>query len=358
MSYGDTMTFERILAQLLEHVPGGVDKREGSVIYDALAPAAAELAKLYIELDVIMDETFVDTASLAGLMKRAKERGVPIKAASFAVVQGEFEPQSLEVEIGSRFNHDSQNYIVTEKIADGSYKLDAENAGTQGNLYSGALLPIGYIDGLQSARIADLLIPGEDEDTAESLRKRYYESLESLSFGGNVADYKEKVNLLDGVGGVKVYPVWNGGGTVRLSIISSTFEPPSDVLLDQVQTAVDPVQNQGEGLGIAPIGHIATVTGVTPVQINVASHITLAAGWEWADAEIIIRKAIDDYFLALAKEWEGSGAGLIVRVSHVENVTLDLPCTLDIADTTLNGQSANLQLAGDEIPVLDGLVNA
>ena len=40
-----------------------------------------------------------------------------------------------------------------------------------------------------------------------------FDSMDAQSFGGNVADYKERVNAMNGVGGVKVYPVWNGGGT-------------------------------------------------------------------------------------------------------------------------------------------------
>ena len=54
--YSDEMTFDYIMNRMLESVPDTVDKREGSIIYDALSPAAAELAKAYMELDVVMDE--------------------------------------------------------------------------------------------------------------------------------------------------------------------------------------------------------------------------------------------------------------------------------------------------------------
>lgn len=39
--YSDEMTFDYIMNRMLESVPDTVDKREGSIIYDALAPAAA-----------------------------------------------------------------------------------------------------------------------------------------------------------------------------------------------------------------------------------------------------------------------------------------------------------------------------
>ena len=46
----ENMTFENVMDRCLARVSASVDKREGSIVYDAIAPAAAELAILYIEL--------------------------------------------------------------------------------------------------------------------------------------------------------------------------------------------------------------------------------------------------------------------------------------------------------------------
>ena len=54
----EQMEYRYILSRMLERVPDIMDKREGSVIYDALAPAAAELANMYIELDSVLNQTF------------------------------------------------------------------------------------------------------------------------------------------------------------------------------------------------------------------------------------------------------------------------------------------------------------
>ena len=43
-------TYDNILDSLLSKVPADIDKREGSIIYDALAPVAAELTQAYINL--------------------------------------------------------------------------------------------------------------------------------------------------------------------------------------------------------------------------------------------------------------------------------------------------------------------
>ena len=349
--YSDEMTFDYIMNRMLESVPDTVDKREGSIIYDALAPAAAELVKCYMELDVVMDETFVDTASLQYLMLRCKERGVAIQGETAAVIEGVFTPSSVELTAGLRFNCDEVNYTITEKISAGHYKLEAETLGTVGNKYTGLLLPIQTVNGLETAQIAAVLIPAEDGDTTDTLREKYYASIDGEAFGGNVADYKEKVNAITGVGGVKVYPVWNGGGTVKLTIIASDFTAPSTELISRVQTAIDPEQNHGEGMGLAPIGHTVTVTGAKYADLTITANVTFAAGWNWDNGKSQLVSAANAYLDELCKAWADSET-TVVRISQIETHLLTADCIVDIDGTTVNGSTKNIELAADEIPRL------
>lgn len=343
----ENVTFETILQQMLDRVPNTVDKREGSIIYNALAPAAVELQNVYIELDTILNESFADTQSRTYLIKRAAERGISPKAATKSVLKGVF---NIDVPIGSRFSLEELNYVVVEKITTGEFRVECETAGSIGNSYIGQLIPINYIAGLTSAELTEILIPGEDEEDTEALRQRYFDSLEAQAFGGNVADYKQKTKTLPGVGGVKVYPVWNGGGTVKLVIMDSTYGVPSPTLIGEVQTAVDPVVNAGEGIGFAPIGHVVTVEGVTATTVNISTTITYQEGWDWLDIEPYVNEAIDNYFLELAEDWDGASA-LIVRISQIETRLLNLTGILDIADTTLNSVASNLTLDPNSVPV-------
>lgn len=349
--YSDEMTFDYIMNRMLESVPDTVDKREGSIIYDALAPAAAELVKCYMELDVVMDETFVDTASLQYLMLRCKERGVAIQGETAAVIEGVFTPSTVELAAGLRFNCDEVNYVVTEKISAGHYKLEAETLGTVGNKYTGLLLPIQTVNGLETAQIAAVLIPAEDGDTTDTLREKYYASIDGEAFGGNVADYREKVNAITGVGGVKVYPVWNGGGTVKLTIIASDFTAPSSELISKVQTAIDPEQNHGEGLGLAPIGHTVTVTGAKYADLTITANVTFAAGWNWENGKSQLVSAANAYLDELCKAWADSET-TVVRISQIETHLLTADCVVDVDGTTVNGDTKNIELAADEIPRL------
>ena len=38
-------------------------------------------------------------------------------------------------------------------------------------------------------------------------------------------------NNLDGVGGYRVYPVWNGGGTVKVIIVNAQYNTPGNDLV-------------------------------------------------------------------------------------------------------------------------------
>lgn len=348
----ESITYEVILQRMLDRVSDQMDKREGSIIYDALAPAAVELQLMYIELDTTLNESFGDTASRDFLIKRAAERGLIPKAATYAVLKGEF---NIDVSVGSRFSCSDLNYIVTEKILTGVYKLRCETIGVIGNKNFGDLIPIDYVEGLEIASLTELLIPGEDEEETEKFRTRYFNSFDSQAFGGNVADYIEKTDALPGVGGCKPYSVWNGGGTVKLVILDSQFQTPSVDLIAEVQEAIDPVGHGGEGLGLAPIGHVVTVVGAENVTINIVSTITYTSGYDFDSAIGAIRAAIDDYFDELRKGWE-SEAAIIVRISQIETRLLGLPEILDIQDTTINASDRNISLESFQIPVR-GTVN-
>ena len=394
-------TQEGILQRILDRVNALKDKREGSVIYDATAPASIEFQNLYIALDTILKETFADTASLYYLNQRTSERGITQRLATCAVLKGQFTPTDLDIPIGSRFSCETLNYRVTEKISDGLYRMVCETAGSAGNSCFGTLIPIEYIAGLETAQLTELLIPAEDDEDAESLRKRYFDSLKSQAFGGNVADYMEKVTAIPGVGGIKVTPVWNAdirpaslipnervqawyeeqiasldpsaaqwltavytaaslkkltvGGTVRIVVMTADYSSPSETFLDEIQTAVDPTQNAGEGLGLAPIGHVVHVVGVQSVPIDVQATLIYQSGWDWNSTKSSIQTAVDRYLQELCAAWDGTDY-LIVRISQLESRILDCPGILDINSTTINGKEANLSLDPEEIP-LGGKIN-
>ena len=176
------------------------------------------------------------------------------------------------------------------------------------------------------------------------------DSFSADAFGGNVADYKLKVGALQNVGGVKVYPVWQGGGTVKLVIIDQGWKAPTEMELEALQKEIDP-EKRGEGYGMAPIGHRVTVAGVTEVKCNVSMEITWQAGADTESGKREIQERIEAYLLELRKAWAESEY-LIARISYLESAALAATGVLDVQNCTINGQGSNLQMEADEIPVL------
>lgn len=350
----ENITFESILQRMLDRIPSDMDKREGSIIYDALAPAAIELQLMYLELDSILNDSFGDTASREFLIRRAKERGIIPKAATFALLKAVSTPSDIYIPIGSRFTLGDLRYKIISKTGNGEYTVQCEEIGTAGNKSFGNLIPIDYIKGLEMLRLTELLIPGEDEEETETFRQRYFASFDQKAFGGNIRDYIEKTNSIAGIGATKVTPAWNGGGTVLLTILDSEFNAASDTLIKTVKDTVDP--QDGSGDGVAPIGHTVTVKTADCVRVNVSANITFNVGYTFAGVKPDIIKAIEQYFLEIRRSWANSGENT-VRVSQIETRILNLTGVIDIRNTKLNGSDQNLILSAYEIPVAGGVEN-
>ena len=345
-------TYEDLLAQKLANVPEQ-DRRQTSMIYQATAANTLETTQMLFTLQNYENLMFADTAPRELLIRRAAERGLKPYPSTYAIRQAEF---NIDVPLYSRFSLNELNYVITEKISDGIFKAQCETAGEVGNYEAGTLIPIEYIPNLTTAQLTDVLIPGEDEEDTESFRKRYFDSFESISFGGNRADYKQRVKALPGVGGVRVYRAKHGPGTVGLTVINSIYEKPTQELIDTLQDLIDPLDNQGEGLGLAPIDHIVTVSAVNEEVVNINTNVTLMSGWTFNDIESSIQNVVDSYFKELAETWANSNAkqeddtGLVVRISQLETRILGVEGVLDIANTQLNGVASNFQLDKEAIP--------
>ncbi|MCA1293117.1 baseplate J/gp47 family protein [Paenibacillus sp. alder61] len=347
------MTFDFILQRMLSRVPDTIDKREGSVIYDACAPAAAELAQMYIELDINYNLSFVDTASGEYLTRRTAEFGVNRAGATPAERKGLFYGESnapVDVPLGGRYAIGELTFVAEEKIGTGVYKMVCETPGTVGNGQFGALLPIDYVANLSRAELSEVLVPGEDEEPDEELRRRFYVAVNEPAFGGNVADYKQRINAIPGVGATKVYPVWQGGGTVKCTIIAADWTPPSPTLVGEVQTIIDPAGNTGQGYGQAPIDHKVTITGVSGHTVNIETTLTLAPGVTPGQVQADVESVVASYLLELRKDWAGQNQ-LIIRTAQIDARILTVSGIEDVTGTTIDGFPTNLSLGSDEVPL-------
>ena len=379
--YLEQYTFEYLMEQALARVPDTIDKREGSIIYDALAPACYELSEYYMALKRILQDTYAETASGQYLDLRVAEQGISRFQATYAVKKGEFTDTSdnpAMIPIGSRFSTISDympiNYIVTEVYKDefdesvpGMYLLRCEELGSKGNSYSGNLIPIDNIPNLKTAILTDLIVPAQDVEEDEDLRIRYFAKINEKAFGGNVAQYKSEIKNIDGVGDVQIYPVWNGGGTVKCSIIDSNYNKLSPEFVSIIQNIIDPENSDGDsglGLGIAPIGHKVTITTPTEKVIKVEADVVLTSGFTLVQTKPLIESAINEYLLELRKQWgiedELNNYSLAVYLSRISAAILSVTGVANVTNVKLNDDTQDIILTQNsslqELPILGEVI--
>nr|DAJ03022.1 MAG TPA: Baseplate J like protein [Caudoviricetes sp.] len=350
----EDMTYEVIIKRMLDRVPKGLDKREGSLIYTALSAAAAEMQVMYIEFDAILKETFAETASRENLVRRASERGMEPDPATKAVLKGIAEPQTVVLEVGQRFRYGTLYYAITKLLGDGMVQLTCETPGVIGNRQAGRLIPVESITGLVSMEVTDLLIPGEDEEGTEEFRKAYIQSFMEKAFSGNRKDYLDKTNGIPGVGATKITRAFNGPSTVKLTILDSNYNKASDLLIQTVQETMDPVAGNGDGL--APIDHMVTVDTAEEVIIHIQCELEYENSYGEEGLLEEIKGAVEAYLEELRTSWQGLGDhGCMVRISQVEARILTVKGIYDIKNTQINGVAGNLELDKIQIPVYGGI---
>jgi len=352
--YLEEYTYDYFINDALSKVPEGVDTREGSIIFDALAPACYQLAEFTMLLKNVLLETFTQTATEKYLDLRAEEHGIKRIAATKAIAKGRFLKDdgtpAILVE-GNRFSSigdDPVYYSIIQEDEPGYYTLLAERTGSIGNQYIGQLLPVDHFNGLGSAELTEIVIPARDEETDDSLRERILRTQTVVSFGGNVEDYITLVSRIAGVGGCQIYPVWNGGGTVRVVILDNQYGLASQTLINQVQETIDPPDNSQSGYGLAPIGHNVTVAAPTRKNIDVSVHIDADGTKSLDSIKTAVQLALTDYFLTLRKNWSAHNdwyrysqtvyrSQLVAQLIGIEGVT-------NVSNLKLNGADSDVSL--------------
>ena len=346
--------YESIMSDMLAEFGNDVAVDEGSLAYNACAKTAEQLEDFYGEIDNINSNMTPDTMDLEHLINFAKtQRGLDYKYATAPIVKAKFKQ---EIEIGQQFTCGDYTYTVTEQIKEFEYKLACDTEGVEANQTTGTLQPVDYVDNYEGGDITEVLVKGTEDEDVETFRTRVNETFDSEAFGGNKADYRKKVNALEGVGGCKPKRREKDSQWIKIHIIGSAFDVPSQKVVTDVQTAIDPEQSHGEGDCLAPICHEVLILPVEAVTIEVSTKIIWDSGYSADTSKSAIDATVQDYLLKLRQGWESTGLNPeYVRINQIEARLLSVEGVVDIADTTLNGQTENITLDYMQIPTFGGV---
>lgn len=326
------MTFEELLQKMLDKVPSNVDKREGSVIYDALAPCAYFLTEQKFLLEYFPDLVFPDTAEGAYLDLAAAPFGIVRKPAVRAVRKME---TSKEIPLGSRWGIQDLVYCAEERLEDGSYKAVCEKAGEIGNQYSGIMQPISDLNG-GSVTLSDIITAGTDQETDEAMRERFYAKVRLPATSGNAFHYQQWAMEVPGSGAAKVFPLDNGPGTVTVLVVDED-KAISSSLPETVAAYIETVR---------PIGASVTVESPEAQSIHLSASVLLDGTRQVEEVSAAYRQAVGEFLKELVFQ--------SYRVSYgkLGSLLLEIPGVADFENFTLNGTAGNVILKEKQIPVL------
>lgn len=347
----ESKTQNNIVADMKAATSPDTNTEEGTLVDHALRGAAAEFEQAYIELGMIEQNGYAETADREHLILRAKERGIEPLPPSCAVWKAEF---NIEIEMNQRFSAGELTYKCIERKAPRTYRLVCEQSGTKGNAAQKELLPIEYIQDFEYGQLTELLVPARNEEETEAFRARYFAALtETQAVGGNRAQYRQIMREIEGVGACKIYRAAQKEKRIKIYFLSSLYQVPSDELVRDVQEIIDPVGKQGEGEGKAAIFHVVDVCPCREVTINIDADITIDTGYTVEDMTPLVQEQIGRYFLELAKNWENEEY-LIVRILKINTAIAAVEGIVDVKDTKLNGIAENIILESNAIPAMGG----
>ena len=327
----EDMTYENILKDMLSRVTSDVDKREGSVIFDALAPCAYKLAETYFKLNNFIDLVSGDTAVGEYLDRVVADYGIKRKAATYAVRKVE---TTAPVDIGTRWGLKDTTYVITEKMSDTEYKAKCEQLGSIGNQYSGLLDNIDNVPDA-TAVLTDIIISGEDEETDDSLRARFYNQIRTPSTSGNADHYRKWAMEVAGCGDAKVLPLWNGNGTVKVLVVDENMAV-DEALPAAVAAHIETVR---------PIGAAVTVESPQEKVISISAGVVLDGSKTLNDVYTSFSKAFSEYLKDIVFK------NYSISYARIGSLLLSTDGVADYVNLLVNGGAANITIGEAEVPV-------
>ena len=246
------MNYTVILQRLFDRLNEGLvhlnDTRPSSPAYNVLAPTAMALADMAILIEIIRAQVYVMTASGINLDRLGADYDFNRFQATQALRRGyTWNTQMVltDFPIGSRFMTRSSGFdpliFTIDKTEDGNVIWRCEAFGVVGNTFYGDLSLSQPLAGVGRATIIDTVVPGQNLESDEEYRRRFLAFLRRKAFGGNVANYVEEIQKIDGVGNLIVFPVWRAEGTCRIFVLDPELKPISEEFRQYVQNIVDPI---------------------------------------------------------------------------------------------------------------------
>ena len=176
----------------------------------------------------------------------------------------------------------------------------------------------------------------------EHLRLRYLQKVREPATSGNIYHYRLWAMEVENIGAAKIFPLWNGNGTVKVMIVNSDMKSADTLLINKVNTHIEDVR---------PIG--ATVTVVTPSakNITITAKIRTSLNANMEITKLDFKARIEKYIKDITKEYFSNirANSYFISLAQVGKHLLESKDVIDYAELKLNNVTANIELLAEQI---------
>lgn len=336
-------TYQAIRQRMLDNMSNDIDKREGSFISNMVSPVGVEFAKYYMELDNILAIMFLEDATNEFLDKKVYDFGVERKQGTYARgyikitgANGTFIPQHSEVLSQSGLIFFTLDDVwIEEEVA--IVEVEASNVGVEYNLIANSIDKFSKeIYGVNSVTNEEEFKEGTNTETDEELRERFFEIIRRPATSGNIYHYEQWAKEIDGINQVRVKPLWNGNGTVKV-IVSNDNSIVEDEIVKKCQEHINSVR---------PIGANVTVVTPTTLDIAITANIYIEDGYSYSNAIIEFEENLKKYLSKCIDT---------VVYTRVASCLGSVEGIKDYSNLKLNGGTSNISYNDEKLPIIKSI---
>lgn len=330
----EDLTIGDILESMLSRLNTGLQTREGSYTRSLLSAVAVELWKGYQTDDSILSSFFLADAYGEIIDRRAAEYGLTRKPGTKSTVELTITGASALPEGTIVQTEDGLQYTV---LSDG-VTAQAVKPGEKYNVDAGKINTLAVsVSGVTAITNAEAAEGGTDPETDEELTQRVLDLLQNPATSGNANHYRQWAMSVNGVGGAKIYPIWNGNGTVKVLVAGADMKPAPDATVNAVKTCIEANR---------PIGATVTVESAAAADISVTATASKDGSRTEAQMEADFEAAVTAYFRRIAF------TDSAVSLSKIGYLLLDIAGVSDYTELKLNGSAQSITIEDGSIPVL------
>lgn len=341
---------EDILKRMLKDT--NTSNTEGTLIYDALSPVSKELKNSYEKLEEILNKVFPQNAYKTGYSEALEESCLQFgiekkrgrKASGIATItgiSGTKIPSGFIVRTKSNLQYKTlSDAIITNSIVD--VGIEAIKIGTDYNVQANNIVEMQIqLVGITSIINKEKLNNGIDEETNEQLYNRLLLKMQTPATSGNANNYLLWALEINGIGDARVFPLWNGNGTVKVVVASTDKRAVTQEIINNVKQNIE--DNR-------PVGADVSIFSIKEFLTNISVDIQKDTNVKYEEVKESIASNIEKYLKSIALKEN------LVRYTRIANCVLDAEGVIDYSNLKMNNSTSNIALNDEQVAVLGSVV--